>query len=640
MRIDVKKYLFWGPQNIKDLFFQKAQAAGIIEFIDSKPVKQKEIPEEVQKYYNAIKVLRGRPSVSQEEPEKFEDAKKIVSEILKHEHTLGKYSEEKRQLEMEVSRIKVFGDFSLEELRKLSKESGRKVQFFFSKHTVQEEIEIPAELIYIGSNSGLDYFISISSSEVQYEHMIEMHFDRSLGELQERLNVIAIKERQVEERLKDLAKYHTFLHTALIQEMNRYSLTNARSLAQGKLNDILFVVEGWVPEHKEEALSELLNELNVTANQIAIEPFDHVPTFLENPGIKRIGEDLVHIYDTPSTQDKDPSMWVLVFFALFFALIINDGGYGLLFLIAALFIRSKFKKLSSAGSRFYKLALILSIATVGWGVLSNSFFGIVFDIDSPFRKVSVLQWVSEQKAAYHFEQRDDTYQEWVGKYPEAADADDADEFLKIGVKQKIAGQMEYEILNKFNDSILMELALLVGMIHVSLSFLRYLKINWSGIGWVIFIFGSYLYLPTYLGTASMTQYVLGVGKEIAAFEGIIMMAGGIFLAFTLSFIQNKLYGLLEITNLIQVFADILSYLRLYALGLAGAIISNTVNEIAAGSPWIFAIFLLLIGHAVNIILSIIGGVIHGLRLNFIEWYHYSFDGGGKMFQPLEKVVIE
>ncbi|MEX2305572.1 MAG: V-type ATPase 116kDa subunit family protein, partial [Waddliaceae bacterium] len=596
MRIDVKKYLFWGPENIKTVFFQKAQSAGIIEFIDPKPLKQKEIPEEVQKYHNAIKVLREKPSVTQEEPENPNDAKKIVSEILDLEHAHGKYSEERRQLHMEISRIEVFGDFSLEELKKIDRETGRKIQFFFSKHLPQEELEIPEELIYIGFKSGLDYFISINPVEKQYDQMIEMHFDQSLGTLKNRLNEIEIKERRIEEKLKDLAKYNAFLHTALIKEMNQYSLVQAQSFAQGKLNDILFVIEGWVPKHKEEALFDLLEELNVTANQIAIEPFDHVPTFLENSGTKRIGEDLVHIYDTPSITDKDPSIWVLVFFSLFFALIINDGGYGLLFLIAALFIRSKYKVLPKAGNRFYKLVIILSVATIGWGVLSNSFFGVIFDIDSPFRKVSLLQWVSEKKAAYHIEEKDDTYQEWVRKYPAALDANDANEFLKIGAKEKPTGQIEYEILDKFNDSILMELALLVGMIHVSLSFLRYLDINWSGAGWVIFIFGAYLYLPSYLEAASMTQYIFGVDRDFAAFEGIIMMAGGLSLAFILSFIQNKLYGLLEITNLIQVFADILSYLRLYALGLAGAIISNTVNDIAAGSPWIFAIFLLLIGH--------------------------------------------
>jgi len=99
-------------------------------------------------------------------------------------------------------------------------------------------------------------------------------------------------------------------------------------------------------------------------------------------------------------------------------------------------------------------------------------------------------------------------------------------------------------------------------------------------------------------------------------------------------LKNKWLGLLEIMNSIQVFADILSYLRLYALGLAGAIVAATINEMAAKMPVVIAFVVILMAHGINMILGIMSGVIHGLRLNFLEWYHYSFEGGGKAFKPL------
>ena len=91
---------------------------------------------------------------------------------------------------------------------------------------------------------------------------------------------------------------------------------------------------------------------------------------------------------------------------------------------------------------------------------------------------------------------------------------------------------------------------------------------------------------------------------------------------------------------IQVFADILSYLRIFALGLAGSIMSSTINQLSSQMPLFIGIITIIFAHTINILLSIMGGTIHGLRLNFLEWYHYSFEGGGRPFKPLELHTFE
>lgn len=118
------------------------------------------------------------------------------------------------------------------------------------------------------------------------------------------------------------------------------------------------------------------------------------------------------------------------------------------------------------------------------------------------------------------------------------------------------------------------------------------------------------------------------------------MYGGAIIAVIIALFKHKWFGLLEATFVIQIFGDVLSYLRLYALGLSGSLLTSTMNEMAASAPLVLGIVILLCGHAVNLVLSIMGGVIHGLRLNFLEWYHYSFEGGGKMFNPLKKIDVE
>jgi V/A-type H+-transporting ATPase subunit I len=98
---------------------------------------------------------------------------------------------------------------------------------------------------------------------------------------------------------------------------------------------------------------------------------------------------------------------------------------------------------------------------------------------------------------------------------------------------------------------------------------------------------------------------------------------------------KKWMSLFDLTNGIQVFSDILSYLRLYALALAGMVMADTVNTTLGIEIGIIGtIFVILFGHVINISLSAMSATIHGLRLNFLEWYRYSFEGGGRLFNPL------
>ncbi|MFQ5729278.1 MAG: V-type ATPase 116kDa subunit family protein, partial [Waddliaceae bacterium] len=401
----------------------------------------------------------------------------------------------------------------------------------------------------------------------------------------------------------------------------------------------LFAVEGWVPKNKIDKLNTIVEDLDVHIVEIAVESDEIVPTYLENKGVNRIGEDLVNIYDTPSNIDRDPSLWVLVSFAIFFAMIIRDGGYGLVFLAAALYFRYKNPKIRNTSKRVWKLCVLLFSSCILWGILTHSFFGINFAPDSIVKKVSVLNWLVDKKVAYHMEKKDPVYKEWMDAFPELEKAQTSEQFL-LGTKKEANGKITYKMHDAFTDEIMMELALLAGIIHISLSFLRYLDRNWSGIGWIIAIIGCYLSFPKLLQATTMAHYVLGFDRDLIAQEGLYMIYCGLSLAIILAIIKHKALGLLEITNLIQIFGDILSYLRLYALGLAGSIISGIVNDLAGSMIFMGGILLLILGHSLNMALAIIGGIIHGLRLNFIEWYHYSFEGGGKRFNPLRKMKVE
>lgn len=631
MREDVKKILFVGLEEDKDTFFKGAQSEGIIHFIDPNQSGHKEIPQDVQRLTHAIKILRGLPSREQEEYFSELEADQIIDTILRLHEQSEKLLEEIRVNAIEISRIEVFGNFSFDDIAYIEKKGKCDIQFFCARPTLFDEEPQPENLLYVTSDHGLDYFIAFNEYPVSYDRMIEMKFDHSLAELIKKGDVAKTEQHRIEHELKTYAKYNDFLHHALIEKLDQYNLYNAQSYVQQAMGDKLFAVEGWVPVNKVDALHAITDNLNIYSEEIAIEPTDIVPTYLENQGLSRLGEDLVHIYDTPSATDKDPSMWVLGGFALFFAFIIGDAGYGLIYLALALFLRYKYPDLKGMGKRVLNLFTVLCVGCVIWGTLMTSFFGMQIALDNPLRKLSLVQWLAEKKAEYHLVHMDSVAKQWIKKYPELEHVNDPHIFVSFSPDTS----QGHLILNRLTDNVMFELALFIGVVHLILSLLRYSLRNWQNLGWVAFLVGAYLYFPYYLKTPSFLNFVGGIDLEKGGIFGFDLMLAGIGIAWVLSIIRHGWTGIFEVMVLIQVFADTLSYLRLYALGLAGAIVGSTINEIASGMPLIIGIVLILISHSVNIVLATMSGIIHGLRLNFLEWYHYSFEGGGRQFKPLK-----
>lgn len=632
MRLDLEKFLIVGAEEDRKFFFVKAQKMGIIHFIDPNPARIREFPQDIHDLISAIKVLRGLPPMEQDETREYVLADGLVNKILQLNQELHKLAETERVTNLEIARVEPFGDFSGEDIAYIQREGNRVIQFYVAKSGTAEKEDLPEELIFLGSEHGLEYFMAINREPLQYEGLSEMRIDHTASELKARLVSMKKEAHDIEQRLKAYAKYNDFLHRALVYKLDSYQLHSTQNLTTNPLEGHLFAINGWVPVDKVNELKKLADETNVHVEQVAAERNEVMPTYLENTGYERIGEDLVGIYDTPSNNDKDPSFWILTFFATFFAMIVGDAGYGLIFLLIALFIRYKFTDLKGLGFRVWKLVLILSVACIIWGSLTASYFGVHLGINNPLRKISLISWLVEKKAEYHFSHRDDVYDEFVKEFPKLKETKTPEEFLQTATIVK-EGRVEHPMYFKFYDNILFEIALMVGVIHIMISLLRYIDRNWSAIGWVIFMIGAYLYIPHYLNATSIIHFAFGVPKSIAT-DGLYLIIGGISLAFILGLIQHRLKGLLEPMTVIQIFADTMSYLRIYALSLAGAMVSATINEFAGATIFVVGVLLFIIGHITNIALSIMGGVIHGLRLNFLEWYHYSFEGGGKKFNPL------
>jgi V/A-type H+-transporting ATPase subunit I len=635
MRVDVQKYLFVGAEADRLLFFKKAQEFGVIEFIDSKGRDVSSQDEAVHTFLSAIKILRGLPPVEQKDVPVYSRGLPIAKKILDYQQELEQLREQARLTYIEAARVSIFGDFSIEDLHFIEVKTQHKIQFFYSKKPFSNDPSQYQEVIPVGVDDGLHYFMALSPISKVYPGLTEIKIEASYGELKKKLSEINRQIHSIEAELKPMNRYNSFLHQALVKRMDEVHLTQTQARADHLLDGTLFAVEGWVPISKIKKLGSLCEEMHVHTEEIAFEKEDRIPTYLENKGAGKLGEDLVHIYDTPSITDADPSKWVLWAFALFFGIIIEDAGYGFIFLGISIYLYYRFPDVRGLPKRTIKLCMLLSVACIVWGMLTGSYFGLNFDINNPLRKASIVTLVAEKKAQYHIQAQDSTYKEWIKEYPQLSHVTDAGQLLSEAKQaKKNTNTFNYPLLDELKDSLLFEFSLFVGCTHVCISLLRNIRRHWASIGWVIFIIGAYLYFPMMLDVASFFNFIFGIPPLVASQVGLEMIYVGIGIAIVLGLIQKKLAGSLEVMTLIQIAVDVLSYLRLYALGLAGLVMARTFNEMAETVGMFFGIFVILAGHLINMGLAIMSGVIHGLRLNFLEWYHYSFEGGGKPFKPL------
>lgn len=631
MRIDVVKYLLMGPVSRKDRFFAALQEEGIVECIgDKNHIRSKD--EQVDTIVEALHILRRRAPVSAiASSTDVRAASAIAREVIDTSKELDRLHEEGKVLGKAIDRIEVFGDFSLTDICELEERLHRKVQFFVAKKGV--EVEERSELFFVGMRHELRYFMAINGEPTSYPGLIEMVIDTSLPDLQEELSALMRARDTLETMLDTLSHQKGLLQEGLLAELNRFHLEDSKGKVALYIDERVFCIQGWVPENKEKQLIALAKRHDVIAEPIVEVPEDKKPTYLENKRAARLGEDLVSIYDTPSNQDRDPSLWVYSAFALFFSMIIGDAGYGLLLLAISLYLWHKFRAKKGAIRRVILLSTSLSIGCIIWGILTASFFGIPLKPESPLRTLSVIDTMAEKKAEYLLKHHGPTYDELIKENPPLKEITDS-HALFWWPKSKEGGEISYPVHDKFADNALIELVIFIGTIHLMLSFARYLDRNHAAIGWIIAMAGGYLFFPSLLHATSLIHYIFAIPPEGGALVGKYMLYGGIALASILAIIQRRLAGLPEVMQVIQIFADVMSYLRIYALALAGMIMAATFNSISTKVPLILGIFIIIAGHTVNFVLALMGGIIHGLRLNFIEWYHYSFEGGGKKFNPL------
>ncbi|MBM3184142.1 MAG: V-type ATP synthase subunit I, partial [Chlamydiae bacterium] len=261
MIIKMHKYLLYGSQSELDRFFEKAQQAGFLEFIGLSHKKALELPEEAKTILSAIKIAKHH--FLHPNKEILLDPLKIAEAIIALQANLEGLLEEKRMLAAEIARISVFGDFSKQEIAQIEHDAKRVVQFFCMKSDLAREISLPQEFIYVGTEYDLDYFVAIHKEKITVPKMIEIHIDRPVGVLKQRLKEVHASLSQCEADLRAHCNALPTLQNGLNNCLNEYTLRLAKHDASIPLHEALFAIEAWVPRNRIKTLHGLLSSLHV-----------------------------------------------------------------------------------------------------------------------------------------------------------------------------------------------------------------------------------------------------------------------------------------------------------------------------------------------------------------------------------------
>ena len=496
----------------------------------------------------------------------------------------------------------VWGDFDAGRIQSL-KEAGYTLRFFAcSSKAFEEEWGIKVNEI-----GGKAYFVAVS----------EYSENSDYSELP--VTEIAQPEKSEKQWLQEVEHLNGLLAAAIArieawQKANlediKTQLVEARQqidwqrvqLSTDKLADgALCLIEGFCPKDKEPALNEMLDSAQVYYEAAEPTKEDNTPIELKNNFYTRLFEPITRLYSLPNYAEIDPTPFFAPFFMLFFGLCLGDGGYGLVVLLAGIAVILKAPKLKEWGW----LGVFMGITTMIVGILTGMFFGINLEEVAVLAPVKQY-FITETNATVHF---------MGGAYhPMMVFA------ILIGIFQ-ILFAMGFKVVKiTLRDGFkyaAYDCAWLVALVTLIVWFALAGSLSPVGLYTIYGILGLCALFIMFYSNPDRKILLLNIG-------------GGLWGTY------NMVSGLL---------GDVLSYIRLFALGLAGGILGNVFNALAlqAGGAlpgwigWLPTLLILVFGHTLNFALCLISSVVHPMRLTFVEFYkNAGFEGGGKEYKPFKK----
>ena len=548
------------------------------------------------RYTAAIKMLQGlnvQPAAAH-----TGDASKgteALAEIEDVQQQIQQVAHKLQAVEKELVQLEPWGDFDPKSVARL-RDAGYQIDFYIcsDKQFKEEWVDLynATEINHVGSKL---YFVTVMPKGENIDLEVETAKlpDCSLSDLHVRKENLAKQSEALQARLKDLAaSVVPDLQAAQAQVHSQIEFSkvvlNTDSLADNKL----MLLQGWAPADCVSKIKDFLESKEVYYEVADPTPEDDVPILLDNKGFFRLFEPIMRLYMLPKYNELDLTPFFAPFFMLFFGLCLGDSGYGLFMLLAVTIYRLVAKNISASMKPILTLVQLLGASTMVCGLLTGTCFGFnLYDIQLPLFQ----------------------------SLKEAISLDNQQMFnlsLILGGVQIIFGM----ILKAVNQTIQFGFKYAV-----------------ATIGWLFILVSTAIAFaaPGFIpmgGTVHMVFLAIGVlmaylynspGKNVFVNIGL-----GLWDSY------NMATGLL---------GDVLSYVRLFALGLSGGILASVFNSLAVGmSPDnviagpIVMVLIFVIGHAINMFMNVLGAMVHPMRLTFVEFFKNSgYEGGGKEYKPFK-----
>ena len=607
MVTEMTKYDFILMSGDADAFLKKLQEVGMVDITRS----VKPIDEQSEKLSYRAEIYRKALSALREvEPAEFAEktygdlAVTVLETIKGKEEAMNQLA----QLRKDLEECKPWGNFDINDIEKLAKQ-GLKLHFYKAKAidpTWKEQYAL-SEISNDGSNT---YFVIVedviarsdSDEAIQKDRPFEFPLKevpaptRDCAAIEKEIAALEDEIAAKERHLSELKCHEDDINKELNKLLSKLDLHLAQVAGEKAAEDYITVFEGFAPADKEAALREMLDQTEVFYLADKAKVDDNPPIKLKNNKFVSMFELLTDMYGRPKYDEFDPTVFISIFFMLFFAFCMGDMGYGLVLILASLGLKKVLGNIAPLG-------VTLGIATTVVGFFFHTFFS-----------VDMLTW------------------SWL---PEG--------IKRIMLPSQIAG---------YDGT--MVLALLVGIVHICLALIvkTYQSTKVKGFanslgtwGWTLLIVGGVIVG----GLALMGVIDKALTKWIIIVIGCLSALGIFFLN---DLHRNPLLnvgsGLWETYNTVTgLLGDVLSYLRLYALGLAGAKLGEAFNAIGVqalgdgGFGWVAFILIVVIGHTLNIAMCVLGAFVHPLRLNFLEFFKNSgYEGTGRRYNPLSESTIK
>ena len=584
------KYDFILMSGDADAFLEKLQSVGVVDITRSmKPIDEKseKLSARAEIYRKALSYLKDVEKADDPGQKPTDFAVEVMQTVRDKEALEAQLP----QLRKDADELFPWGQFDANSFDRL-KETGLKLHFYKAKAIDPAWLEQYA-LSEISNLGGYSYFVVVSDSDDYDFPLKELPApDRDYTAIKQQIADLEAQVKEKEHRLAQLKWHEPVIQGELDKTMSKLDLHLAHVSGEKAAEDYITVFEGFAPKENEPGLHDMLEHENVFYLVDKAKSDDNPPIKLENNKFVSMFELLTDMYGRPKYDEFDPTVFISIFFMLFFAFCMGDAGYGLVLIIASLGLKKVLGKIAPLG-------VTLGIATTVVGLLFHTFFSM-----------DMLQW------------------SWI-----------PDGVKKCMLPSTIAG---------YDGT--MVLALLVGIVHICLAMIvkTYQSTKVKGFanslgtwGWTLLIVGGVIVG----GLALMGVMDKALTKWIVIVIGCLSALGIFFLN---DLHRNPLLnvgsGLWETYNTVTgLLGDVLSYLRLYALGLAGAKLGEAFNAIGVQAlgdggvgGWIAFILIVVIGHTLNIAMCVLGAFVHPLRLNFLEFFKNSgYEGTGRKYKPLQ-----